>query len=67
MNWTLVGNDRTKFTDALNNNRYNVAGQTYTWDAVNRVLDDFWDYKCMTFAICFCDFCCMQFSHYLYE
>mmetsp|Transcript_6336 Transcript_6336/g.10454 ORF Transcript_6336/g.10454 Transcript_6336/m.10454 type:complete len:524 (+) Transcript_6336:98-1669(+) len=37
--------DRTSISDVLRNNRYNSGGQTYTWDAVSRVLDDFWDYK----------------------
>ncbi len=45
LDWTPIGYDRSIFTNALNNNKYNKAGLTFTWDAVNRVLDAFWDYR----------------------
>jgi len=45
LNWTSIGDDAAAVTQALNRNNYNSAGLTYTWDAVNRVLDDFWNYR----------------------
>merc|ERR1719334_2934983 len=32
-------------TNALTRNAYTTTGKTYTWDAVNRVLDEFWSYR----------------------
>jgi len=39
--------DTSVFSDALSlkSNSYNRGGRTFTWDAVNRVLDRFWDYR----------------------
>eukprot|EP00484_Ammonia_sp_Unknown_P007650 CAMPEP_0197072858 /NCGR_PEP_ID=MMETSP1384-20130603/210307_1 /TAXON_ID=29189 /ORGANISM="Ammonia sp." /LENGTH=683 /DNA_ID=CAMNT_0042511679 /DNA_START=46 /DNA_END=2097 /DNA_ORIENTATION=- len=47
LDWTAVetAGDRSAVTTALNANNYNPAGQTETWDAVNRVLDNYWDYR----------------------
>jgi uncharacterized protein YegL len=45
LNWTSIADDSAAVTQALSRNNYNAAGLTYTWDAVNRVLDDFWNYR----------------------
>lgn len=48
LDWTQVESspgDRSAFTAALSGNKYNVAGMTETWDAVNRVLDEYWNYR----------------------
>ena len=45
LDWTHVRNNKQIFTDSLNNNPYNPVGLTYTWDAVSRVLDEYWHYK----------------------
>eukprot|EP01083_Nonionella_stella_P077786 212566_1 len=48
LDWNMVedaSGSRDVWTDALLNNAYNKGGLTYTWDAVNRVLDEFWDYR----------------------
>lgn len=48
LDFTPVDDDRsgiTTVTNALDSNSYNAAGTTETWDAVNRVLDDFWHYR----------------------
>lgn len=45
LDWTDVETGKDTITSALENNRYSTAGKTYTWDAVNRVLDEFWSYR----------------------
>eukprot|EP01084_Bolivina_argentea_P040554 74933_1 len=48
LHWSPVedeNGDRSVFTQATESNHYNKGGLTYTWDAVNRVLDAFWDYR----------------------
>jgi len=45
LDWTSITTDRDDVTSALNRNRYTTPGLTYTWDAVNRVLDEFWSYR----------------------
>merc|ERR1719379_1917888 len=46
--FTEIADDRsgvTAVTSALASNNYNTAGTTETWDAVNRVLDHFYNYR----------------------
>merc|ERR1719361_2391413 len=48
LDFTKVDNDRSGITtvsDALDANNYNAAGTTETWDAVNRVMDEFFYYR----------------------
>lgn len=45
LDWTPIESGRDDITTALERNPYNAAGTTYTWDAVNRVLDEFWHYR----------------------
>merc|ERR1719295_2087918 len=45
LDWTPVSTGSDDITSALTRNNYNSAGLTYTWDAVNRVLDEFWSYR----------------------
>jgi len=45
LDWTPVESGRDDISNALTRNNYNSAGLTYTWDAVNRVLDEFWSYR----------------------
>jgi len=45
LEWTPLETGRDDITTALERNPYNTAGTTYTWDAVNRVLDEFWHYR----------------------
>jgi len=43
--WTNVVTGYADITRSLEKNPYNEAGKTYTWDAVNRVLDEFYEYR----------------------
>merc|ERR1711972_519499 len=43
--WTNLACCESDITNALDRNTYNIPGKTYTWDAVNRVLDEFYDYR----------------------
>jgi len=45
LDWTPIETGKDTVTNALTRNNYNSAGLTYTWDAVNRVLDEFWSYR----------------------
>jgi len=45
LDWTPLESGRTAISNALTRNPYNSVGTTYTWDAVNRVLDEFWHYR----------------------
>ena len=45
LDWTPVATGSDDITNALTRNSYNTPGLTYTWDAVNRVLDEFWSYR----------------------
>merc|ERR1719295_4972 len=45
LDWTPVETGKDDISNALTRNNYNSAGLTYTWDAVNRVLDEFWSYR----------------------
>ena len=45
LDWTPIETGEESVTLALNMNNYNSAGLTFTWDAVNRVLDEFWSYR----------------------
>jgi len=45
LDWTPIATGKDDVTNALERNNYNSAGLTYTWDAVNRVLDEFWSYR----------------------
>jgi len=45
LDWTPVSTGSDDISSALTRNNYNSAGLTYTWDAVNRVLDEFWSYR----------------------
>jgi len=45
LGWTSVETGAAAISRALGRNPYNTAGLTYTWDAVNRVLDEFFDYR----------------------
>jgi len=43
--WTNMATGEADILKALERNPYNTAGLTYTWDAVNRVLDEFYEYR----------------------
>jgi len=43
--WTNLATGEQDIVNALERNPYNVPGLTYTWDAVNRVLDEFYAYR----------------------
>jgi len=43
--WTNLAAGEADILKALERNPYNTAGLTYTWDAVNRVLDEFYEYR----------------------
>merc|ERR1712013_492900 len=43
--WTNLAEGESDILTALERNPYNTAGLTYTWDAVNRVLDEFYEYR----------------------
>jgi len=43
--WTNLATGEGDILRALERNPYNTAGLTYTWDAVNRVLDEFYEYR----------------------
>jgi len=43
--WTNLATGEQDIVNALERNPYNVPGLTYTWDAVNRVLDEFYEYR----------------------
>lgn len=45
LEWTPIATGYGDVERALEKNPYNTAGKTYTWDAVNRVLDEFYDYR----------------------
>jgi len=45
LGWTSVETGSAAISRALGRNPYNTAGLTYTWDATNRVLDEFFDYR----------------------
>jgi len=45
LDWTSIETGRTAITNSLDRNPYTVTGKTFTWDAVNRVLDEFWSYR----------------------
>jgi hypothetical protein len=45
LDWTSVETGRDDITAALDNNGYSDGGLTGTWDAMNRVLDELYDYR----------------------
>lgn len=45
LDWTNLATGEAAIANALQRNPYNTAGMTYTWDAVNRVLDEFYEYR----------------------
>jgi len=45
LDWTPVETGKDDISAALNDNSFNQIGLTATWDAVNRVLDEFYDYR----------------------
>jgi len=45
LDWTHVAFGKTAISNALNNNIHTTMGDTGTWDAVNRVLDEFQVYR----------------------
>jgi len=45
LDWTSIETGRTAITNSLDRNPYTTTGKTFTWDAVNRVLDEFWSYR----------------------
>lgn len=45
LGWTSVETGSAAISRALGRNPYNTAGLTYSWDATNRVLDEFFDYR----------------------
>lgn len=44
-NWINLETGSADIQRSLEKNPYNTAGLTYTWDAVNRVLDEFYEYR----------------------
>jgi len=45
LTWTSVETGQNAISRSLGRNPYNTAGLTYTWDATNRVLDEFFSYR----------------------
>jgi len=45
LEWTSLETGGAQISRSLGRNPYNEDGLTYTWDAVNRVLDEFYDYR----------------------